>query len=105
VPGSVLEPWADTLFALDANFLLALLAPYPGAASGLDFAGAISAVGCPALLLRASLAKGGAIPDVDLAFFLQHARSFEVVEFDAGHGIHLDDPAAVVETIERFAPL
>lgn len=96
-----LSEYADTLYALDENFLRMVGEPSPAPAAGMDFARAIASINCPALLLRASPEKGGTIFDQDLAFFREHARSFEVVEFDTGHGIHSQDPDGFMKVVER----
>lgn len=106
MPADALESITDTLLAVDGNFLLAVAAPFPTTVIGLDFGRAVASVGCPALLLRGDPAKGGAIPDVDLGFFCEHAqRTFEVVQFDTGHGIHSDDPQGFLRAVERLEQL
>jgi len=102
MPAEELAKWASAIFHTDPVYLDAVLTR-SGVAQGLNFEQAIQEIACPILLLQADLAKGSAMDDGDVDLFRRNAHHLEIVYFEgAGHGIHDERPAQVVELVNAF---
>ncbi len=101
-PAEALMPWAENLANVDPVYLQTLLNGREPV-EGIDFEAAIEAIECPILLLQADPARQGAMEAVDVDLVRQHARQLEYAFFEgAGHGIHNERTAEVLEVLDRF---
>jgi len=70
---------------------------------GFDIPATLSRVRCPALLLQADLAAGGALTDTDASTVRKAIAACHVVGFPGcSHQLHRDHPAAVQRAVEAF---
>ena len=71
---------------------------------GYDVTGIFSRVQCPALLLQADPAAGGALSDADADAAATAMASCHCVHFPGiGHNLHRDRPEAVLQAVQDFA--
>jgi len=71
---------------------------------GYDFPGTLSRVRCPALLLQADPAAGGALTDADAEVVLTAMATCQRVRFPGcGHQIHRDRPGEALKALQDFA--
>jgi len=71
--------------------------------NGFDFPAALSPVRCPALLLQADPAAGGALTDGDADTVLNTITTCQRVRFPGcSHQLHRDRPAEVLQAVETF---
>ncbi len=69
----------------------------------LDTQNFLERVTCPTLLLYGEIEKGGVVRATDVEFFLAHIPNGAAIQVkDAGHLLHIDQPARVLELIEEF---
>jgi pimeloyl-ACP methyl ester carboxylesterase len=99
-----LKPWAQNLAWLDPNFALALITgDRREMTRSVDFEAHARGIACPVLLMQADPEISPTLPQEDIDFFLAHAHDVKVVTFPgAGHGIHADQTAAYLKTLDEF---
>jgi pimeloyl-ACP methyl ester carboxylesterase len=104
-PLDSLRPWAQNLAWLDPDFALALsIGDRRETVKDVDFTTHVQGIACPALLLQADPASGGAMPQQDVEFFMENAPDARLVFFPGvGHGIHTDQPDAYLRAVDGFA--
>jgi pimeloyl-ACP methyl ester carboxylesterase len=104
LPAEILRPFAQSLAWLDRNCLIAITSGNGyETARGVDFAAHIRGIACPVLVMQADPARGAALVQQDLDFFLAHARDARLVTFPgSGHSIDLDQPVAFLRAFEEF---
>jgi pimeloyl-ACP methyl ester carboxylesterase len=71
--------------------------------AGLNLEQELSRVVCPTLLLYGESRLGGCVRDSDAEFFQTNMPSSKVVQIkEAGHGVHWEQPAVVLDHITQF---
>lgn len=105
---NLLRPWAQSLARLDPNFPLAITTgDKRETVRDVDFAAHIRDITCPVLVMKADEAKGGALVQQDLDFFMANASGSPKVKLalfpGAGHGIHLEQSGKFLQVFETFA--
>jgi len=105
LPAEILRPFAQSLAWLDPNYLVAITCGNEReTARDVDFAAHIRGIACPVLVMQADPARGAALVQQDLDFFMAHARDARLVTFPgAGHSIDLDQPVAFLRAFDEFA--
>ena len=69
----------------------------------LDAQSILKKVTCPTLLLYGEIERGGVVRESDVEFMLAHIRCGTAIQIkDAGHLLHVDQPARVLELIGEF---
>ena len=103
-PIEMLRYVAQSLAWLDPNFLTAITyGNRRETASGIDFGAHFRAIHCPALIMQADVAKGAALAQEDLEFFMANTPNAHLVTFPgASHGIHTDQPNKFLSVLEEF---
>jgi pimeloyl-ACP methyl ester carboxylesterase len=103
-PLEMLRPIAQSLAWLDPHYLTAITyGNRRETASGIDFGTHFRAIRCPALILQADVAKGAALAQEDLDFFMANTPNARLVTFPgASHGIHTDQPDKYLRVLEEF---
>ena len=103
-PNNSLRAWAQDLAWLDPNFPLSITTgSRRETVRGVDFEARIRGIACPVLVMQADQAKGAALLDEDLDFFMANARNAHLVKFPgSGHGIHNDQTAAFLRALDAF---
>lgn len=103
-PPEQMRGYAETVLALDPVFPRALVTgDRRETVKDIDFAGHISAIRCPVLLMQADEQHGAALAQQDADFFLEHAPHTRLVTFPgSGHGIHTDQPDAFLAALDKF---
>jgi pimeloyl-ACP methyl ester carboxylesterase len=104
-PAEALRPYAQSLAWLDPNYLEAITCGnHRETARDVDFAAHFRGIACPVLVMQADPAKGAALVQEDLDFFMAHAHHARLVTFPgAGHGIHSEQPAEFLRAFDEFA--
>jgi pimeloyl-ACP methyl ester carboxylesterase len=104
----MLRPWAQSLARLDPNFPLAITTgDKRETVRDVDFAAHIRAIACPVLVMKADEAKGAALVQQDLDFFMANSSGNHSVSLalfpGSGHGIHLEQTTEFLQAFETFA--
>lgn len=104
LPVEILRPFAQSLAWLDPNYLVAIThGNERETARGVDFEAHIRGIACPVLVMQADPARGAALVQQDLDFFMAHARNARLVTFPgAGHSIDLDQPVEFLRAFDAF---
>ncbi|MBM4460347.1 MAG: alpha/beta hydrolase [Chloroflexi bacterium] len=105
LPVEILRPFAQSLAWLDPNYLVATTCGNEReTARDVDFDAHIRGIACPVLVMQADPARGAALVQQDLDFFMAHARGARLVAFPgAGHSIDLDQPVEFLRAFDEFA--
>jgi pimeloyl-ACP methyl ester carboxylesterase len=105
LPVEILRPFAQSLAWLDPNYLVAITyGNERETARDVDFEAHIRGIACPVLVMQADPARGAALVQKDLDFFMAHARDARLVTFPgAGHSIDLDQPVEFLRAFDAFA--
>jgi pimeloyl-ACP methyl ester carboxylesterase len=70
---------------------------------GMDTQAVLQKITCPTLMLYGEIDKGGVVRDKDVEFFSAHVSNGKTIQIkDAGHLLHLDQPAKVLEMISQW---
>jgi len=105
LPVEILRPFAQSLAWLDPNYLIAITyGNERETARDVDFEAHIRGIACPVLVMQADPAKGAALVQQDLDFFMAHARDARLVTFPgSGHSIDIDQPVEFLRAFDEFA--
>jgi pimeloyl-ACP methyl ester carboxylesterase len=103
-PVEDLRPFAQSLAWVDPNYLVAITCGNEReTARDVDFEAHIRGIACPVLVMQADLAKGAALVQQDLEFFMAHAPNARLVTFPgSGHGIHIEQPVEFLQAFDEF---
>jgi pimeloyl-ACP methyl ester carboxylesterase len=99
-PEAELGPWADSKLRFSLNILSVFS---PANAAGVDWATIAPRVACPALLVTADPALGGATTPDGAAALKELVPQLQVAHIPAaGHNIRRDQPARFLEVVRAF---
>jgi len=91
----------EMVSVVDPEFLKTLLEDR--SFDGMDTQAVLEKITCPTLMLYGEIEKGGVVRDSDVEFFKAHIPNGTAIQIkDAGHLLHVDQPAKTLELISHW---
>jgi pimeloyl-ACP methyl ester carboxylesterase len=93
--------WEEMISQVDPEFLKTLLEDRYF--DDMDVQAVLEKIACPTLMLYGEIDRGAVVRDRDIEFFKAHISNGTAIQIkDAGHLLHVDQPAKVLELIGQW---